>query len=168
MFARPSKIDPNVRYGREMDRTFTQLVIPLLNQNASFGRKSKKTTQNGDNRDESHPAYESEAYDEELDSPMTQKTTFSNTSNRTGDSLSYSFNVHDTSHIPHACARRMYRVVAYKDDPETGKMTLFDALDGRVYNIGAGFANRISNNVVLFDTEKGALSERYPYNQVSS
>jgi hypothetical protein len=61
----------------------------------------------------------------------------------------------------------MYRVVSYREDA-SGKRIFFDPLDGKVFTIGAGFVNRVSNAVILFETKKGALSERYPCNQIGA
>ena len=137
MFARPHKISPNVRYGQETDHTFTKIAIPLL--------EKTKLKQSGHD-------------DSAMDTPKSTSST------RTGDSLSYSTNSNDHTRIPRSCSRRMYRVVSYKED-SSGKKVIFDPLDGKPFSIGPGFVNRVSNNVVLFETKKGALSERYPFNQ---
>lgn len=140
MFARPQKVSPNCRYGQETDHTFTKIAIPLL-EKSKFAQPEKNSS---------------------LDTPKSTSTT------RTGDSLSYSTNANDHTHIPRICAQRMYRVVSYREDPKTGKKIIFDPLDGKMFVIGAGFVNRVSTNVVLFESKKGAMSERYPINQVGA
>lgn len=110
--------------------------------------------------------------DDDLNSPSNRSNTSLNTQTtsstaRTGDSMSYSFNLNDNSVIPVKNATRMYRVLGLKED-KTGKKTLFDIIDGRIYCQGFTYNNRICSNVILFDSKQAALSERFPANQAGA
>jgi hypothetical protein len=150
MFARPHTAD-SCRYGREVDRSFTQIAKPLL-------EKAKFLESVDDEFVVNSPTQRSKAT-----SKLSHTTT---TTNRTGDSLSYAINAIDNTIFPQTCARTMYRVVSYKNNEKSGKKIFFDPLDGRIFNLSPGFVDRISHNVVVFESKTAALSERLPSNQV--
>jgi len=141
MFARPLKVEPSPKK-QDCDHTFTKIAKPLVNS-IEFAKKE----------------------DDQRSTEGTNRTHSTVASNRTGDNLSYSLNTHDATYIPERCSRRLYRVVSFKEN-SSGKRIMFDPLDGRVFSCDPGFTNRLSNNVVLFESKKAALSERYPSNQI--
>lgn len=141
MFARPPKVEPSPRK-QDVDHTFTRIAKPLIDS-VEFAKKE----------------------DDQRSAEGTQRTHSSVASNRTGDSLSYNYNTHDSTFIPERCSRRLYRVVSFKEN-SSGKRIMFDPIDGRIFSCDAGYTNRTSNNVVLFDSKRSALSERYPSNQI--
>lgn len=91
------------------------------------------------------------------------------TDSRIGDTQSFSYNLHGSSYIDKRAAVRMFRVLCIKHPtPNNEGRVVFDPLDGRIFSVSPGFHNRVSHNVLLFDSKKGALSERLPTNQVGA
>jgi hypothetical protein len=84
---------------------------------------------------------------------------------RTGDGFSYAYNPNTAINIHPKASKRMYRILSYVEDKE-GRKIYIDMIDGRVYGKSPGVLNRISKNVVLYESKEAALSERFPYNQV--
>lgn len=98
------------------------------------------------------------------DSPSTRTTSTTSTL-RTGDGLSYSTNANVVLNIPANNARQMFRVLNCTEDRQ-GNRIFFDSIDGRIYGKGPAVNNRVSQDVVLYDSKSAALSERFPSNQV--
>jgi hypothetical protein len=88
---------------------------------------------------------------------------------RQGDNKSFSYNLHGSTYIDKRSAVRMFRVLCIKHPtPGSEGRVVFDPLDGRIFSVAPGFHNRISHNVLLYDTKKAAMSERLPPNQVGA
>ncbi|RYH11431.1 hypothetical protein EON65_38855 [archaeon] len=104
---------------------------------------------------------------EDENSTHTSRTEATTSTVRTGDGSSYATNPNGKVYIPPKASKRMYRILAYNED-KTGRKVFFDLIDGRVYGRGPGLGNRVSHNVVLYESKEAALSERFPYNQVGS
>jgi hypothetical protein len=84
----------------------------------------------------------------------------------TGDGRSFTFGP-ETITISKMAAKRCFRVLTYRDLPN-GKREVMDIPDGRIYFCKTGPQNRrITPDGVAFDTKQGAMSERFPTNQVS-
>eukprot|EP01039_Chlorochromonas_danica_P009137 gene9137-10087_t len=98
------------------------------------------------------------------DSPSTRTTSTTSTL-RTGDGLSYSTNANVVLNVPANNARQMFRVLNCTEDRH-GHRIFFDSIDGRIYGKGPAMNNRVSQDVVLYDSKSAALSERFPSNQV--
>jgi len=71
--------------------------------------------------------------------------------------ISVKCNTNDTVTIGKWESRRGYKVLAIKDDGFERK-TIFDILDGTVYNCSV--TNKVTSHAPIFDTKIAALSER--------
>lgn len=160
MFAHPKKpIVPNYKVS-ECDHSLTTSLKPLLSkirEHLSFG-SAVADSPNVQANDNLHAKDTGVRFAERVEraSPPVQ---------RTGDGMSYTFNANNGAFYGKKQARRMFRVMICKENPETGEKTLIDSLDGKVYSKGFKFANRQISNVVLYDSKEAALSERFPSNQ---
>jgi hypothetical protein len=121
-----------------VEHTFTQIIGPAILQ-STLSSSSKSTS--------------------------TTSSLNSSVSNRTGDSQSFSFNTNDPFYIEKRACQRGYRILSYKED-RNGRKVIFDVLDGTIYNCGGGLGKKVTNNAIIFDSKKCALSERFPSNQV--
>lgn len=84
----------------------------------------------------------------------------------TGDGRSFTFKS-EVITISKMASKRCFRVLTYRDLPN-GKREVMDIPDGRIYFCKTGPQNRrITPDGVAFDTKEGAMSERFPINQVS-
>lgn len=156
MFGKSQQIHPHYKVA-EVDHTFTTIARPLLLQ----------TSWNQDNNhDESFESPKALT----LRSPSSPSRTIKSSSLgtvRTGDCFSYSFNGNNSITIEPKVSQRMYRILAMRED-ENGRKVFFDIIDGRVYGRSPGINNRLSKNVVLYESKDAALSERFPSNQVGA
>lgn len=71
--------------------------------------------------------------------------------------ISVKCNTNDTVVIEKKESRRGYKVLAIKDDG-FGRKTIFDILDGTVYNCSV--TNKVTSYAPIFDSKTAALSER--------
>ena len=86
---------------------------------------------------------------------------------RTGDKRSFQFQ-RDCVNISKLSAKRCFRVLTYRDLPN-GKREVTDIPNGSVYYCKTGpQLRRITPYGVAFDSKDGALSERFPANQVGA
>lgn len=85
----------------------------------------------------------------------------------TGDGRSFTFKS-ETIMISKMAAKRCFRVLTYRDLPN-GKREVMDIPEGSIYLCKTGPQNRrITPGGVAFDTKDGAMSERFPINQVAA
>lgn len=71
--------------------------------------------------------------------------------------ISVKCNTNDTVVIDKKQSRRTYKVLAIKDDG-FGMKTIFDLLDGTIYN--CRFPTKVTKYATLYDTKEAAMSER--------
>lgn len=146
MFARTKVRDNKKHYPLqkcEVERSLTTVVQPIIS-NSVFARPLKSPS--------------SQAF-----SPYSYTTT---STHRTGDNTSYYCSSSSGVTISRNAARRGFRILSYTED-DSGKIHLFDILDGHPYHCSRTTGKRITANAIVFESKDAALSERFPSNQVN-
>ena len=156
MFARPKPAKLNRRHNlAETEKTFTKIIGPAVAQSTlSSSNLFANINSNGTNFNQQTTG----TFVPQSNQHQQQRFA------RTGDGLSYTYNMNDTNCLDRRMSQRGYRVLAYRED-RNGRKVVFDVLDGTVYHCGVGNARKITNNAVIFDTKSAAMSERFPANQ---
>lgn len=152
MFASPLHKKGKTFRQQDVEKSLTSELIPAL-KNSNFGT-----------REEHEDLKSIDLFF--ADSPSV-KSTGSGRSAKT-----FRFSPYDTTYIDHAERTTHYKVLTYYTKRKDGTTVVFDPRDGTPYNcetrstVRTKVPNRMSHEVVVFDSKVAAMSEKFPQDQV--